>query len=101
MLFTTFKLATMSSLAQITFGREAGQRQFSPGEVELFSNFTTWYDTVHDEATDHVLKGNTNWNIPEWLEGIYISSGPSVQEFADYEFTHYFDGFGRFSSFNI
>ena len=101
MLSTTLKLATLSSLAQITLGREASLREHSPKEIEIFRNFTSWYDTVHDETNNHVLKGSTNWDIPEWLDGIYISSGPSVQEFADYEFNHYFDGFGRFSSFNI
>jgi carotenoid cleavage dioxygenase-like enzyme len=39
--------------------------------------------------------------MPKWLEGIFVSSGPSKMELNGDKFNHLFDAYGRFSSVNF
>lgn len=39
--------------------------------------------------------------MPNWANGIFISSGPSEHETDGYEFNHFLDGLGRYSSFKL
>ena len=106
MLSKSLRLASLTYMSnvlsqQVPETSEPSVMEISPKEREIFANFTTWYGNVDTEITDHVLTGKTNWEIPEWLDGVFPSSGPSVQEFGGYEFDHYADGLGRFSSFRL
>ena len=42
-----------------------------------------------------------DWQWPSWVEGLFVTSGPSKQEMNQTKFTHLFDGFGRLSSVNF
>ena len=108
MLSNSFKLATTLGCLSQAMGQQVPEGAEQPStsarsalENEIFANYTSWYDDADQEISNEILTGTTNWDIPSWLEGIYISSGPSIQGMGKYEFDHYFDGFGRYSSFNI
>lgn len=38
---------------------------------------TSTWDTVEDEIENFELKGKTDWVMPKWGEGIFVTSGPS------------------------
>ena len=62
---------------------------------------TSLWDTVEEEVENYELLGKTDWQMPKWAEGIFVTSGPSKQEVGDQKFNHLFDGFGRFSNVNF
>lgn len=62
---------------------------------------TAYYDSVDQESTNMTMTGMTDWTMPDWANGLFITSGPSEIETDGYEYNHYFDGLGRCSSFRL
>ena len=56
------------------------------------------WDSVQDECQDVDIEGSTDWEMPKWAEGVFVTSGPSKHEMNEQRFSHLFDGFGRFSN---
>ena len=65
---------------------------------DYFKNLTSLWDTVEDEVENFELQGKTDWKMPKWAEGVFVTSGPSKHEMNEQRFSHLFDGFGRFSN---
>ena len=70
-------------------------------QEDYFKNLTSLWDTVEDEVENFELQGKTDWKMPKWAEGIFVTSGPSKQDLEGTKFGHIFDGFGRFSNVNF
>jgi len=43
----------------------------------------------------------TDWQIPSWAEGTFVTSGPSKYEMGDIKMSTLTDGFGRVSRIDI
>ena len=56
------------------------------------------WQSVEDEVEDYELVGKTSWQMPNWANGVFVTSGPSKHEMNKTKFTHVLDGFGRFSN---
>lgn len=67
----------------------------------MFHKLKTLWESVEDECEDVELIGKTDWQIPSWAEGVFVTSGPSKHEMNDRQFSHIFDGFGRFSNVKL
>ena len=67
-------------------------------ESVLFQKLSSMWSSVQDECQDVELKGTTDWEMPKWAEGVFVTSGPSKHEMNEQRFGHLFDGFGRFSN---
>lgn len=48
-------------------------------EHEYFKSLSTLWDTVEEECDNVELKGETDWKMPAWAEGVFVTSGPSKQ----------------------
>ena len=49
-------------------------------QEDYFKNLTSLWDTVEDEVENFELQGKTDWKMPKWAEGIFVTSGPSKQD---------------------
>ena len=63
----------------------------------------TNYVKGHDAEAERVpLKpSKVDYQLPEWVDGAFVISGPSLFSAGDKHFRFYFDAFGRFSRFDI
>ena len=65
------------------------------------TNFTKIFSTQEDSVEGLGLVGLNDYEIPEWLNGEFLASGPSKFEMGDKKFNIALDGFGRFNRFQI
>ena len=100
--FTTLAVCAIRYITFYGFSTNANLLEQSkirdPIEHEYFKNLSTLWESVEDECQDFELTGNTDWQMPEWAEGVFVTSGPSKHEMNTTKFGHLLDGFGRFSN---
>lgn len=97
------KLGFTHKKSDIQKGPGVSSRNYTNEEKDTFDKFASYYDstTTDKESENLSLTGKTNWKMPEWANGMLISSGPSEHETDGYQYNHFFDGLGRFSSFKF
>jgi len=63
------------------------------------SNFLHWFADVLDEVYDHKL----SWagDLPSYVRGTFVQSGPGRYVMGDKRMTHAFDGYSKISRFNF
>merc|ERR1711937_686853 len=69
-----------------------------PVEHEFYKNLSTAWESDENECYNVELVGKTDWKMPKWAEGVFVTSGPAKHEMNDTKFTYLLDGFGKFSS---
>ena len=69
----------------------------------VFENLKTFWTTQLQEATDVPLQalGDSNWQMPAWMNGSFYTSGPSQFEMGEVKLGMALDGFGRFNKFEF
>lgn len=65
------------------------------------AKFTKYWQDSSDSVPSTELVGDSDFDLPDWLTGEFILSGPSQWNMGKNTFAHVLDGFGRFSRFKI
>ena len=54
-----------------------GQPERPSSGNAMFDSLSSMWDSVDDEVENYSLKGETDWTMPKWGEGFFVTSGPS------------------------
>lgn len=67
-----------------------------------YKNIMSYFESCDKECDRVKLEpSHDDYELPEWLNGAFVQSGPSVFETKKRHFGNLADGFGRFSRFDI
>jgi len=67
----------------------------------VFDQIKKYWSTIDTNHTNVELKATTDYKLPKYAEGIFVTSGPSKYEMGPRKFNQVLDGYGRFTSVNF